>query len=42
MLGTKFHLLGRKEIEYLGYWFSKNGIMPLNKKVEYIRKFAPP
>ena len=33
---------GREETEYLGYWVSKNGVRPLNKKVEAIRNLAPP
>ena len=32
----------RAEIEYLGYWITRNGIKPLTKKVEAIAKIAPP
>ena len=30
------------ELEYLGYWITRKGIAPLPKKVEAIRKIAPP
>ena len=29
---------GRTELEYLGYWITQNGVKPLNKKVEAIKK----
>ena len=32
----------REELEYLGYWISRDGIKPLNKKVEAINNLAPP
>jgi len=30
------------EIEYLGYWITRDGIQPLPKKVEAIQHIAPP
>src|SRR5687768_15749206 len=30
------------ELEYLGYWITRNGIKPIAKKVEAILKLAPP
>jgi len=30
------------ELEYLGYWITRDGIQPLQKKVEAIKKLAPP
>ena len=30
------------EIEYLGYWITKNGIKPLPKKVQAKKYIAPP
>ena len=32
----------RTELEYLGYWISRDGIRPLNKKVEAINNLATP
>jgi hypothetical protein len=32
----------RNELEYLGYWITRDGVMPLNKKVEAINNLAPP
>ena len=32
----------RTELEYLGYWITRDGVMPLNKKVEAINNLAPP
>jgi hypothetical protein len=29
------------EIEYLGYWITRNGIQPVHKKVEAIQRIAP-
>ena len=34
--------LGQHELEYLGYWISRNGIQPLKKKVDAILKIAEP
>ncbi len=33
---------GRHELEYLGYWITRDGIQPLPKKVEAIMKIAEP
>jgi hypothetical protein len=30
------------EIEYLGYWITRNGIQAVDKKVEAIQHIAPP
>src|SRR5687767_3920311 len=30
------------ELEYLGYWITRNGIEPITKKVKAILKLAPP
>ena len=30
------------ELEYLGYWITRNGIRPVTKKVEAIQKLKPP
>jgi hypothetical protein len=30
------------EIEYLGYWITRNGIQPVHKKVKAIQCIAPP
>ena len=30
------------EIEYLGYWITRNGIQPLHKKVEALQNITPP
>ncbi len=32
----------RSELEYLGYWITRDGIKPLPKKVEAFQKIAPP
>ena len=33
---------GRAELEYLGYWITRDGIQPLQKKVEAIMHIAEP
>ena len=33
---------GQTEIEYLGFWVTRNGIKPINKKIEAITNMAPP
>ena len=33
---------GQSELEYLGYWITREGIQPLPKKVEAIKNIAPP
>ena len=32
----------RGELEYLGYWITREGIKPMPKKIEAIQKIAPP
>ena len=32
----------RTQLEYLGYWITRDGVKPLNKKVEAINNLAPP
>ena len=32
----------RHELEYLGYWITREGIQPVSKKVEAIQRIAPP
>eukprot|EP00957_Ditylum_brightwellii_P064977 4929199-Ditylum_brightwellii.AAC.1 len=33
---------GQKEVEYLGYWITREGIIPLPKKVSAIHEIEPP
>ena len=33
---------GRSELEYLGFWVTRNGTKPLPKKIEAILKLKPP
>ena len=33
---------GRTQIEYLGYWITRDGVKSLNKKVKAINNLAPP
>ena len=33
---------GRSELEYLGYWITRDGIQPVTKKVEAIKNLATP
>jgi hypothetical protein len=33
---------GKTELEYLGYWVTTKGITPLPKKIDAIRRLAPP
>ena len=33
---------GRSELEYLGYWITREGIQPIAQKVEAIQLIAPP
>ena len=33
---------GKPELEYLGYWVTREGIQPLGKKVEAMQMIAPP
>ena len=33
---------GRAELEYLGYWITRDGIQPIKKKIEAIQRIAEP
>ena len=33
---------GKDELEYLGYWITRQGIQPVSKKVEAIKNIATP
>ena len=33
---------GKPELEYLGYWITREGIKPVTKKVDAIQQIAPP
>ena len=35
-------IFGHSELEYLGYWVTRDGIKPLPKKVDAIKNIAPP
>ena len=41
-VNAKKSFFAREELEYLGFWITRNGIQPLDKKVEAMRKIAPP
>ncbi len=41
-VNAKKSFFGRPELEYLGYWITRNGIQPIPKKIEAIQKIAPP
>ncbi|MCP4270932.1 MAG: hypothetical protein GY781_03065, partial [Gammaproteobacteria bacterium] len=36
------YFFGHSELEYLGYWVTRNGIMPLPKKIDAIKNIATP
>ena len=38
----KKSFFGRPELEYLGYWVTREGVQPVPKKVEAIHNIAPP
>ena len=38
----KKSFFGKTQIEYLGFWVMRNGILPANKKVESILNMTPP
>jgi putative transposase len=44
-VGLKIHAnkshFAVSEIEYLGYWITRNGIQPVHKKVKAIQHIAP-
>eukprot|EP00957_Ditylum_brightwellii_P075986 5775747-Ditylum_brightwellii.AAC.1 len=41
-VNTQKSFFGHQELEYWSYWVTKQGIKPLQKKVEAILKIAPP
>jgi hypothetical protein len=41
-VNAKKSFFGRPELEYLGYWISRQGIQPIAKKVEAIQNIAMP
>jgi hypothetical protein len=41
-INAKKSFFGKNSLEYLGYWVTRNGIQPIERKVEAIRKIAPP
>jgi hypothetical protein len=41
-VNAKKSFFGRSELEYLGYWITRDGIQPVSKKVEAIKNIAPP
>ena len=41
-VNCKKSFFGRHELEYLGYWITREGVMPIPKKVQAIQDIAPP
>jgi len=41
-VNAKKSFFGHSELEYLGYWITRDGIQPLSKKVEAIKNISPP
>jgi hypothetical protein len=41
-VNAKKSFFGQPELEYLGYWISRQGIQPIAKKVEAIQNIAAP
>jgi hypothetical protein len=41
-VNTNKSLFEVSEIEYLGYWITRDGIQPIPKKVKAIQRIAPP
>ena len=41
-VNAKKSFFGKPELEYLGYWITRNGIQPIPKKVEAILQIKPP
>ena len=33
---------GQTEMEYLGFWVTRDGVKPINRKIEAITNMAPP
>ena len=41
-VNAKKSFFGRPELEYLGYWVTRQGIQPLPKKIDAMQQIAPP
>ena len=41
-VNAKKSFFGRHELEYLGYWITRGGVMPIPKKVDAIKNIATP
>ena len=41
-VNAKKFFFSRPELEYLGYWVTREGVQPVPKKVEAIHNIAPP
>ena len=41
-VNAKKSFFGRGELEYLGYWITRKGIMPVPKKIDAIKNIATP
>ena len=41
-VNAKKSFFGRGELEYLGYWITRKGVMPVPKKIEAIKNIATP
>ena len=36
------YFFGKTEIEYLGFGVTRDGVKPINRKIEYIKNMEPP
>ena len=41
-VNTNKSFFGRAELEYLGYWVTRDGVQPVTNKVDAINNIAPP
>jgi hypothetical protein len=41
-VNAKKSFFGRHKLEYLGYWITRSGIMPVPKKIDAIKNIATP
>ena len=41
-VNAKKSFFGRGKLEYLGYWITRKGVMPVPKKIEAIKNIATP
>ena len=41
-VNAKKSFFGRPELEYLGYWITREGVQPLPKKVDAIQQIKEP